>query len=61
MAEELIKIAAARELKGAPILLPPDGAYTEFLSRFPYEETDDQLRASKPLPMIWPRAVRWIA
>jgi transcription-repair coupling factor (superfamily II helicase) len=36
-------VAAARELKGAPILLPPDGAYTEFVARFPHEETDDQL------------------
>jgi transcription-repair coupling factor (superfamily II helicase) len=43
MAEELIKVAAARETKPAPVFAVPDGAYTEFLARFPYEETDDQL------------------
>jgi transcription-repair coupling factor (superfamily II helicase) len=43
MAEELIKVAALRETKPAPIFLPPDGAYNEFLARFPYDETDDQL------------------
>ncbi len=43
MAEELIKVAALRETKPAPVFVPPDGAYNEFLARFPYEETDDQL------------------
>ena len=43
MAEELIKIAAARETRAAPVLTVPDGAYTEFVTRFPYEETDDQI------------------
>ena len=43
MAEELIKVAALRETKPAPIFQVPDGAYNEFLTRFPYEETDDQL------------------
>jgi transcription-repair coupling factor (superfamily II helicase) len=43
MAEELIKIAAARETKAAPVFTAPDGAYNEFVTRFPYEETDDQL------------------
>jgi transcription-repair coupling factor (superfamily II helicase) len=43
MAEELIKIAAARETKAAPVFAAPDGAYNEFVTRFPYEETDDQL------------------
>ncbi len=45
MAEELMKIAAARELRVAPRLLPPQGLYDEFCARFPYQETDDQLRA----------------
>jgi transcription-repair coupling factor (superfamily II helicase) len=43
MAGELIKIAAARELKSAEKLLPPEGAWEEFCARFPYTETDDQL------------------
>ncbi len=43
MAEQLIKTAAARELRSGDILPPPDGAYDEFCARFPYEETEDQL------------------
>ncbi|MGA7325454.1 MAG: transcription-repair coupling factor [Rhodomicrobium sp.] len=43
MAEELIKVAAARETKPAPVLNIPDGAYNEFVARFQYDETDDQL------------------
>ncbi|MEN3976677.1 transcription-repair coupling factor [Emcibacter sp. SYSU 3D8] len=45
MAEELMKVAAQRELRVAPKLLPPQGLYDEFCARFPYQETDDQLRA----------------
>ncbi|MDX6749101.1 transcription-repair coupling factor [Geminicoccaceae bacterium 1502E] len=45
LAEELIKIAASRATrKGVPFDLPP-GVYEEFAARFPYEETEDQLRA----------------
>jgi transcription-repair coupling factor (superfamily II helicase) len=45
MAEQLIKIAAARLLsKAEPVELSP-GAYEEFAARFPYEETEDQLAA----------------
>ncbi len=43
MAEELIKVAALRETRPAPVLQVAEGAYTEFLARFPYDETDDQL------------------
>ena len=43
IAAELIKIAALRELRDAPVLTSPEGAYDEFLSRFPFEETEDQL------------------
>ncbi len=43
IASELIKIAAMRQLKEAPALAPPAGAYEEFVTRFPYEETEDQL------------------
>ncbi len=42
IASELIKIAALRQLKEAPALSPPTGAYDEFVARFPYEETEDQ-------------------
>jgi len=42
MAAELMRIAAARQLKDAPILAPPEGVYDEFCARFPYEETEDQ-------------------
>jgi transcription-repair coupling factor (superfamily II helicase) len=45
MADELMKVAAARELRTAPRLPPPQGLYDEFCARFPYQETDDQLRA----------------
>ncbi|RMF04715.1 MAG: DEAD/DEAH box helicase, partial [Alphaproteobacteria bacterium] len=45
IAGELIKVAAARELKRAPVLSVEGSAYEEFCARFPYEETEDQ-RAS---------------
>ncbi|CAN5162897.1 transcription-repair coupling factor [soil metagenome] len=45
IAENLIKTAAARELKPGDIIAPPEGLYDEFCARFPYEETDDQLTA----------------
>lgn len=45
IAGQLIHIAAARQIKAAPIMRPPDGLYGEFCARFPYPETDDQLAA----------------
>ena len=45
IANELIKTAAARELKAGEVLAPPEGAFDEFSARFPYSETDDQLNA----------------
>ena len=42
MAEKLIKVAALRELRQAPIITPPESVYDEFSARFPYEETEDQ-------------------
>ncbi|MAS88022.1 MAG: transcription-repair coupling factor [Micavibrio sp.] len=45
IADELLKIAAARQLKQADKLEIPEGLYNEFAARFPYPETDDQLRA----------------
>ncbi len=45
MADRLIRIAAERALRKAPMLDPPPGAYESFAARFPYSETDDQLAA----------------
>ncbi len=45
IADKLIGIAAARALREAPRMTPPHGAWDEFCARFPYEETEDQLRA----------------
>ena len=45
MAQALIKIAAARQLREAPRLAPPESAFDEFCARFPYDETEDQSRA----------------
>ena len=42
IAGELIKIAALRQLREAPALSPPAGAYDEFVARFAYEPTEDQ-------------------
>jgi transcription-repair coupling factor (superfamily II helicase) len=44
-AERLIRTAAERALRQAPELDPPDGMWDQFLARFPYAETDDQLQA----------------
>jgi transcription-repair coupling factor (superfamily II helicase) len=43
IANELIKTAAARELKSGDVMTPPEGAFDEFCARFPYAETEDQL------------------
>ena len=45
IAERLIRVAAERALRTAPALDPPDGLWDQFLARFPYVETDDQLSA----------------
>ena len=45
MAEQLIKIAAARQLTRADVIEINPGAYDEFVARFPYEETEDQMAA----------------
>jgi len=45
MADKLIRLAAERELRKAPVLNPPDGLWEAFAARFPYAETDDQLTA----------------
>ncbi|HKD47371.1 MAG TPA: transcription-repair coupling factor [Rhizomicrobium sp.] len=45
IAAELIRVAAARELKSLPPVEPPHGLYDEFCARFPYQETEDQEKA----------------
>ncbi len=45
MADRLIRIAAERALRKAPIMDPPPGANESFAARFPYQETDDQMKA----------------
>ncbi|MCV2890058.1 transcription-repair coupling factor [Ruegeria aquimaris] len=45
MADRLIRIAAERALRKAPVMDPPPHAWEDFSARFPYQETDDQLRA----------------
>jgi len=45
MAEALLKIAAERELRKSEPVEVPSGIYEEFATRFPYPETEDQLRA----------------
>ncbi|MCA8882851.1 MAG: transcription-repair coupling factor, partial [Rhodobacteraceae bacterium] len=45
IADRLIRIAAERELRHAPVMAPPDGMWESFCARFPYQETDDQLSA----------------
>ncbi|MDD9723834.1 transcription-repair coupling factor [Roseovarius sp. SK2] len=45
MADRLIRIAAERALRKAPVLEPEHHAWEAFSARFPYQETDDQLRA----------------
>ncbi|WP_171207357.1 MULTISPECIES: transcription-repair coupling factor [unclassified Ruegeria] len=45
MADRLIRIAAERALRKAPVMDPPPHAWEEFSARFPYQETVDQLRA----------------
>ena len=45
IADRLIRVAAERVLRRAPVMEPPAGMWDAFAARFPYEETDDQLRA----------------
>jgi transcription-repair coupling factor (superfamily II helicase) len=45
MAGELIRIAAERLTKEAPLAAPPEGLWDEFCARFPFAETEDQSRA----------------
>lgn len=45
IADKLMRIAAERALRHAPILEAPHSIYESFAARFPYTETEDQLAA----------------
>ncbi|WP_417727397.1 transcription-repair coupling factor [Roseovarius sp.] len=45
MADRLIRVAAERALRRAPVIEPEHHAWEAFAARFPYQETDDQLHA----------------
>ncbi len=45
VADKLIRLAAERALRHAPVLEAPHHAWEEFSARFPYAETEDQLAA----------------
>ena len=45
IADALLKIAASRHLQQAERFYKTDGLFEEFVARFPYPETEDQLRA----------------
>jgi transcription-repair coupling factor (superfamily II helicase) len=45
IAGELMKVAAERALKKAPVLAAEEASFNQFVDRFPWEETDDQDRA----------------
>jgi transcription-repair coupling factor (superfamily II helicase) len=45
IASELLKVAAARQLREAPRFTVAHGLYDEFCAGFPYEETEDQQTA----------------
>jgi transcription-repair coupling factor (superfamily II helicase) len=45
IADKLIRVAAERALRRAPIMEPPPGMWDAFSARFPYSETDDQMTA----------------
>ncbi|MGR3570810.1 transcription-repair coupling factor [Brevirhabdus sp.] len=45
IADRLIRVAAERALRRAPIMDPPEDMWAAFSARFPYQETDDQLNA----------------
>jgi len=45
IAQQLIAVAAERQLKQGEAMPPPEGVYEEFAARFPYPETEDQQKA----------------
>jgi len=45
IANELLRTAAKRALRKAPVLEPDESVFNQFVERFPWEETDDQENA----------------
>lgn len=45
IANELLQVAAERQLREGIVLAPPPGSYEEFCARFSWSETEDQQRA----------------
>ena len=45
IANQLIAVAAERQIRQGEIVAPPEGLYEEFAARFPFPETDDQDKA----------------
>ena len=45
IAHELLRTAAKRALRQAPVLLPEQASYDQFADRFPWQETEDQEHA----------------
>ncbi len=45
IANQLIAVAAERQLKSGEAMPAPEGLYEEFAARFPYPETEDQQKA----------------
>ncbi len=45
IAGQLIRIAAERALRTTDPIIAPEGIYGEFVARFPYDETEDQMGA----------------
>ena len=60
MAERLIRVAAERELRTAPIFEPPPGIWDAFSAKFPYQETDDQMNAIEDVISDLTSGVQWI-
>jgi transcription-repair coupling factor (superfamily II helicase) len=46
LAHELLRVAALRRTRPADALVPDPAGYAAFVDRFPYAETEDQLRAT---------------
>jgi transcription-repair coupling factor (superfamily II helicase) len=46
IANDLLRVAAARATRPADVLAPDPSAYAAFVDRFPWAETDDQLKAT---------------
>ncbi len=61
IAGHLIQIAAERQMRGAPVMTPPDGLYAEFAARFPMTKPKTSSMLLRRWPMILPWASRWIA